>query len=414
MPLINKIREVLLDFKYAKIFQIIAVYFALIYHASFLMVFGLLKVYPMFLYNIYSVLLFSILAVLVLSKHSFEIQFIFFYIEVVVHQILADYFLGGEASFHFFIFLVGILPLLTFRKNFKIAMFYGLFSSVLFIALEVYAPNITPKYHLSHKTIIIIKTINIASDVIVNMIGLMMYSYLVMLVERKLQTQVEIKTYEAQAKTEKLLKIQNYVINSLANLVDNRDFDTGEHIQRTSAYVEIIAKKALEKGLFKDEINENFVDYIKRAAPLHDVGKIVVSDTILKKPGRLTAEEYDEMKLHAKEGGRVIREVFAMSDDKDFIQIAADVASYHHEKWDGSGYPKGLRETQIPLCARIMAVADVFDALVSRRCYKEAYPVETAYKIIDESAGAHFDPAVVELFLSEKEEIEKVMSKFTR
>lgn len=414
MPLINKIREVLLDFKYAKIFQIIAVYFALIYHASFLMVFGLLKVYPMFLYNIYSVLLFSILAVLVLSKHSFEIQFIFFYIEVVVHQILADYFLGGEASFHFFIFLVGILPLLTFRKNFKIAMFYGLFSSVLFIALEVYAPNITPKYHLSHKTIIIIKTINIASDVIVNMIGLMMYSYLVMLVERKLQTQVEIKTYEAQSKTEKLLKIQNYVINSLANLVDNRDFDTGEHIQRTSAYVEIIAKKALEKGLFKDEINENFVDYIKRAAPLHDVGKIVVSDTILKKPGRLTAEEYDEMKLHAKEGGRVIREVFAMSDDKDFIQIAADVASYHHEKWDGSGYPKGLRETQIPLCARIMAVADVFDALVSRRCYKEAYPVETAYKIIDESAGAHFDPAVVELFLSEKEEIEKVMSKFTR
>ena len=120
------------------------------------------------------------------------------------------------------------------------------------------------------------------------------------------------------------------------------------------------------------------------------------------------------MKLHAKEGGRVIREVFAMSDDKAFIQIAADVASFHHEKWDGSGYPKGLRETQIPLCARIMAVADVFDALVSRRCYKEAYPVETAYKIIEESAGAHFDPAVVELFLSEKEEIEKVMSKFTR
>lgn len=414
MPIITKIREVLLDFKYAKIFQIIAVYFALIYHASFLLAFGLMKVYPMFLYNIYSVLLFSILAVLVFSKHSFEIQFIFFYIEVVVHQLLADYFLGGMTSFHFFIFLVGILPLLTFRKHFKLAAFYSLFSAILFTILEVRSPYILPRYELSEHAVIIIKTINIASDVIVNMVGLLMYSYLVLLVEKKLRTQVEIKTYEAQAKTEKLLKIQNYVINSLANLVDNRDFDTGEHIQRTSAYVELIAKKALEKGLFKEEIDSNFVEYIKRAAPLHDVGKIVVSDVILKKPGRLTAEEYNEMKLHAKEGGRVIREVFAMSDDKAFIQIAADVASFHHEKWDGSGYPKGLRETQIPLCARIMAVADVFDALVSRRCYKEAYPVETAYKIIEESAGAHFDPAVVELFLSEKEEIEKVMSKFTR
>lgn len=414
MPIVTKIREILLDFKYAKIFQIIAVYFALIYHASFLLVFGVLKVYPMFLYNIYSVLLFSILAVLVLSKHSFEVQFIFFYIEVVVHQILADYFIGGEASFHFFIFLVGILPLLTFRKNYKVAVFYGLFSSVLFIILEVYAPLIHPKYILSPRTMVVIKTINIASDVIVNMFGLLMYSYLVMLVEKKLQTQVEIKTYEAQAKTEKLLKIQNYVINSLANLVDNRDFDTGEHIQRTSAYVEIITRTALKKGYFKDEIDENFVDYIKRAAPLHDVGKIVVSDVILKKPGRLTAEEFNEMKLHAKEGGRVIREVFALSDDKEFIKIAADVASSHHEKWDGSGYPYGLKKEQIPLCARIMAVADVFDALVSKRCYKEPYPLETAYKIIEESSGSHFDPTIVEIFLSLKPEIEEVLARFTR
>ena len=171
-----------------------------------------------------------------------------------------------------------------------------------------------------------------------------MYAYLVYLVEKKLQTQVDVKTAEAQAKTEKLLKIQSYVISSLANLVDNRDFDTGEHIQRTSAYVDLISRSALEKGLFKEEINETFVDYIKRAAPLHDVGKIVVSDVILKKPGKLTSDEFNLMKLHAKEGGRVIKEVFAMSDDKAFIKVAADVATYHHEKWNGTGYPYGLRE----------------------------------------------------------------------
>lgn len=414
MALINKIREILLDFKYAKIFQIIAVYFALIYHTSFLIAFGLLQIYPMFFYNIYSVLLFSILAVLVLSKRSFILQYVFFYTEVVVHQILADYFLGGMASFHFFIFLVGIVPLMTFRGHFKQAIFYGFFSSALFTFLEVIAPNIEPHYELSKTALIVIKTVNIFSDSIVNVVGLLMYAYLVYLVEKKLQTQVDIKTREAQAKTEKLLKIQSYVISSLANLVDNRDLDTGEHIQRTSAYVDLISSKMLEQGIFPDQVNEAFVDYIKRSAPLHDVGKIVVSDTILKKPGKLNPEEFNEMKMHAKEGGRVIKEVFAMSDDKDFIKIASDVATYHHEKWNGTGYPYGLKGEEIPLCARIMAVADVFDALVSRRCYKEAFPVDVAYKILEDGCGEHFDPAVVKIFLGMKSDIAKVMEKFTR
>ena len=414
MPVINKIREILLDFKYAKIFQIIGVYFALVYHVSFLAVFGLMGIYPMFFYNIYSVLLFSLLAYLVLTKHSFEVQFIFFYTEVVVHQLLADYFLGGMASFHFFIFLVGIVPVLTFQKHFRQAVFYSLLSVGLFIFLEAIAPYIEPRYELSRKALLIIKTVNISSFAIVNIIGLLMYSYLVLLVENKLESQVELKTKEAQAKTEKLLKIQSYVINSLANLVDNRDLDTGEHIQRTSAYVDLISRKLKEKGLFPEEVNDSFVDYIKRAAPLHDVGKIVVSDVILKKPARLTAEEFDEMKLHAKEGGRVIREVFAMSDDKEFIKIASDVASFHHEKWNGTGYPYGLKADSIPLCARIMAVADVFDALVSRRCYKEPYPLETAYKIIEEGKGEHFDSVIADIFLEMKDDIVAVMHKFTR
>lgn len=414
MRLIDRVKGVLLDFKYAKILQIIAVYFALAYHICFFVTFGVLKIYPLFFYNIYSVLLFSILGYFVFTKRSFVVQFFFLYTEVVVHQILADYYLGGMASFHFFIFLTGILPLLTFRQNFKLAAFYGILSVVLFTILEVMAPYITPQYELSERALIIIKTVNISINSIVNITGLLMYSYIVFLVEGNLEQQVEVKTAEVTKKTEKLLKIQSYVINSLANLVDNRDVYTGEHIQRTSAYAEMIALSAIEKGIYPDQITPEFAEYIKRAAPLHDVGKIVVSDVILKKPGRLTTEEFEEMKLHAKEGGRIITEVFAMSDDREFIKIASEVSSYHHEKWNGSGYPKGLRQEDIPISARIMAIADVFDALVSKRCYKDPYPIETAYTMMQDASGTHFDPVLLDLFLSQKDKIEEIMHNYAK
>lgn len=414
MQLIHKIRKILIDFRYAEIFRAIAIYFALIYHICFFITFGVMKIYPMFFFNIYSVTLFAIIAILNNKGFSFIKLFTLFYIEVVVHQILADYYLGGMASFHFFIFLTGIVPLLTFRKCFKLSCFYGILSLVLFSVFEVCAPYITPKYELSTTALLVIKSVNITVNSIVNITGLLMYSYLVLFVEGKLKDKVREKTDEVEKKTEKLLKVQGYVINSLANLVDNRDVDTGDHIQRTSAYVELIAKSAVEKGIHTDVITPEFIDYLKRAAPLHDVGKIIVSDAILKKPGKFTPEEYEEMKLHAKEGGRIIREVFALSEDKEFINLAADVASCHHEWWNGNGYPKGLKGEEIPLCARIMAIADVFDALVSKRCYKSPYTVEEAYTIIKDEMGTHFDPVLTEIFLDNKDEIALVMKRFRR
>ena len=414
MQLIQKIRKILIDFRYAEIFQGIAIYFALLYHIAFLITFGIMKIYPLFFFNIYSVSLFSLIAILNYKGHSFEKLFIPFYIEVVVHQILADYFLGGMASFHFFIFLTGIVPLMAFRKNFRMASFYGILSVVLFSVLEVIAPSISPKYQLSKSALLVIKSVNISINSIVNISGLLMYSYLVHFVEGRLKEKVREKTDEVAVKTAKLLKIQGYVINSLANLVDNRDVDTGDHIQRTSAYVELIATAAMKQGIHSDVITPEFIDYMKRAAPLHDVGKIIVSDAILKKPGKLTSEEYEDMKMHAREGGRIIKEVFALSEDKDFIQIAAEVAESHHEWWNGSGYPKALKEEEIPISARIMAVADVFDALVSKRCYKSPYSVEEAYTIIKDETGTHFDPVFANLFLEQKEEIAQVMKKFRR
>lgn len=138
---------------------------------------------------------------------------------------------------------------------------------------------------------------------------------------------------------------------------------------------------------------------------MHDIGKIIVPDHILQKPGRLTAEEFEAIKDHAASGGRIVREVLGSIEETDYIEIASDMAAYHHEKWNGSGYSEGLTQDEIPLSARIMAIADVFDALVSKRCYKSAMPVEEAFEEIERSSGTHFDPRLVTVFLGLKDEI---------
>ena len=132
---------------------------------------------------------------------------------------------------------------------------------------------------------------------------------------------------------------------------------------------------------------------------LHDVGKIVVSDTILKKPTKLTPEEFEQIKEHARSGGVIVHRILSGVADESYLDFASDIAMYHHERWDGNGYPAGLKGEEIPLCARIMAIADVYDALTSERCYKKAIPPQKAVKIIEEGSGTHFDPKLVEIFL---------------
>ena len=144
---------------------------------------------------------------------------------------------------------------------------------------------------------------------------------------------------------------------------------------------------------------------------MHDIGKIAVSDVILQKPGRLTNEEFEHMKEHTTAGGRIVVEVLGNIEEKEYIDIAAQIAEGHHEKWDGSGYPNGLSGESIPISARIMAVADVFDALVSERCYKPPMSVDKAFKIIEESGGSHFDPELARLFCNIRNDIEKVLNK---
>ena len=197
-------------------------------------------------------------------------------------------------------------------------------------------------------------------------------------------------------------------VMSFANLIENRDNNTGGHIKRTSRYVELIAEEMRNRGYFKDILTKDYISDLLKAAPMHDIGKIAVSDAVLQKPGKLTDEEYAEMKTHAEKGGDIIREIFRNLGDEDFRKTAFEVARYHHEKWNGRGYPDGLKEDEIPLCARIMAVADVFDAVSEKRCYRDAMPLEKCFSIIEQGGGQDFDPLIAKIFIDIKKKVEAV------
>ena len=220
---------------------------------------------------------------------------------------------------------------------------------------------------------------------------------------------------ESQRKNEAISTFQSGMINVMADLVESRDQSTGEHIKNTSAYVEIICDELIKEGKFADVLDEEFKKNIVSSAPMHDIGKIKVSDTILNKPGRFTDEEYEIMKSHAAEGAKIIASVKKTVEHKElkenYLGEAENMAHYHHEKWNGEGYPCGLKGEEIPLSARIMAVADVFDALVAVRVYKPAMPFEKAMGIIKKDAGTHFDPVIAEAFLNAEEKVRAVTSK---
>lgn len=208
---------------------------------------------------------------------------------------------------------------------------------------------------------------------------------------------------ELEARTGHIKHIQEMMVIGMATMVESRDLSTGGHIKRTSTIVKIFAERLLAERI---DLPKSFLDMVVRAAPMHDLGKIAVDDRVLRKQAKFTPEEYNEMKKHSAEGTRIVRQILEGVEEADFIDIAANVAHYHHEKWDGSGYPDGLSGEKIPVEARIMALADVFDALVSKRCYKDSFSFEKAFSIIEDSIGSHFDPGLGGLFLKCRPELE--------
>ena len=209
----------------------------------------------------------------------------------------------------------------------------------------------------------------------------------------------------------KVLGMQSGMITLMADMVENRDDNTGGHIKRTASYVECIAKELKKRGAYRDILTDEYMKNLIVAAPLHDIGKIHVPDAVLNKPGRLTDKEFAVMKAHTTAGHDLLNHAKEELGEYGYLTMAVEMAAYHHEWWNGSGYPYGVTGNDIPLCARIMAVADVFDALISKRIYKDAMPLEKAYGIIREESGTHFEPEIVEAFFAVTDEIEAIAVK---
>lgn len=210
------------------------------------------------------------------------------------------------------------------------------------------------------------------------------------------------------AAVKKLNGFQKESVVAFSDVIESRDGSTGEHVKRTTAYVQAIVKGLQTEQFYKDVLTRDYTDHLLMAAPMHDIGKIGVPDSILQKPGRLTEEEFAKMKEHTVIGKEIIEEALGKIENQQYVEMARDVAWCHHERWDGTGYPRGISGTDIPLSARIMAVADVFDAVSQHRCYRKAMSMEQSFAIIEEGKGTQFDPQIVEMFLALRPEIEMI------
>ncbi|MGE8335113.1 response regulator [Pseudomonas laurylsulfatiphila] len=246
------------------------------------------------------------------------------------------------------------------------------------------------------------------------------------LVLARVQTQLKIKAaadflrdqndfleQEVQRRTREVMAIQDVTIQAMASLAETRDNETGNHIRRTQHYVKLLAELLRDHPRFSQFLNDDSIRQLFRSAPLHDIGKIGIADHILLKPGRFTPEEFEIMKTHTTLG----RDAIQRAEDQlglsvDFLRMAKEIAYSHQEKWDGSGYPQGLAGEEIPMSARLMAVADVYDALISRRVYKAGMPHEQAVEIIRQGRAIHFDPDVCDVFLANAEQFHVIAERF--
>ena len=235
------------------------------------------------------------------------------------------------------------------------------------------------------------------------------------LASRELEMQNEILEEKVAERTRELAQTQDVTIFSLATLAETRDNETGGHILRTQRYVEVLARQLAQKPHHADFLTPKTINLLFKSAPLHDIGKVGVPDAILLKPGKLSDEEFDIMKTHAELGFQALvkaEEAFNLDDKPTFLDHARDIALCHHEKWNGKGYPRGLQGEDIPLAGRIMAVADVYDALISKRVYKPPFSHGKATGIIREDSGTHFDPELVEAFLAVEDEFQRIAAEY--
>jgi putative two-component system response regulator len=227
-----------------------------------------------------------------------------------------------------------------------------------------------------------------------------------------LESQNSILEEKVKERTKLIERTNSATIYCLAALAETRDPETGQHIKRTQEYIRELALELRKNKEYEDVLTYEYIELLYKSAPLHDIGKVGVKDSILLKPGKLTDEEFDEMKKHTIYGGESLMVGIKELGEESFLTLAKEIALTHHEKWDGSGYPNGMSKKEIPISGRIMALSDVYDALISKRVYKGAFTHEEAKKIIIESKGTHFDPDIVDTFIKVEAKFIEIMEKF--
>ena len=314
--------------------------------------------------------------------------------EIILHQFIAFVYMGTACGFHF-ILLSCSCSLFTLYKTEKSTRQYyikALSLIILFIFIESMGTVYTPIYTLPANLTTLWKATIIAYSFAVS-------THFTLRNYNNVTAAMENFKKDSNKKSERIQQLQKEVIIGLANVIESRDGETGEHTKRTAAYVEQIARELQAEHLYTAELTEEFVENLRMAAPLHDIVKIKVPDAVLQKPGPLTPEEFSSILKHTVYGGEIIRTTINNIEDPAYSSIAYNVAMYHHERYDGKGYPEGLSRQDIPLEARIMAVADVYDALTADRCYKKSLSKETACRMLREGSGTQFDPAIVGAFL---------------
>ncbi len=283
-------------------------------------------------------------------------------------------------------FFISIIAIILIRKyaHFKLAIFYILVFSISFLIMFIsfqYGICISISYFW---------------------IPLIMHFAILNLAVLYLNDKEQKSYYQ------ELSNSHSAALESMVLVAGTKDFETGAHLTRTKEYMKLLAEHMKEHVVYSDTLTQEFIDTIYHASPLHDIGKVGIPDAILQKPGKLNEDEFNTMKNHPEIGMKIIKDAMNSYDKNSFLQIAYNITFYHHEKWDGSGYPIGLKEKDIPLEARLMALVDVYDALISKRCYKDAYSYEKAENIIIEGSGKHFDPKIVKAFEQLKDEFKEI------
>lgn len=381
-------------------------------HSVYLVGFSTLRLQSLVIIEIVDVTLYAAGVILIkYVKWSWIPCLVYTILETFAHQIMYLFLLGKETGFEFLFIPIIIISMFINANNRILAYLRDIivilasFGFVFFsIGMRDYTPIYSVMYIPKWFSLSLFILNSLASFLIMGV-----FTHKIFLSSERLRRSLNNKVDQKESQIDTL---QNKIIISFADIIEARDGSTGQHVKRTSEYVEAILYELKREEDFDDILTPEYMHNIILSAPLHDIGKITIPDSILKKPGRLTDEEFEIIKRHTVNGKMLLEKSLGDLEDAAFLNIAKGVAAYHHECWDGSGYPYGLRGAEIPLAARIMTIADFFDAIVSKRCYKEAMSFDEAFDLIKQQRGKKFDPVITDAFLEIRKQIEVIARNY--